>query len=108
MSVKPRDMKDGASSTVALGERASFVVQNAWAGALSNGGSGQQVLAQPLPSGLNPVGVSPATFSSPHSGLVQFLMGDGSARPIKTTINPSVLQALTTRDGRETISQDSY
>ncbi len=108
LSVKPRDMKDGASSTIALGERASFVVQNAWAGALSNGGSGQQVLAQPLPSGLNPVGVSPATFSSPHPNLVQFLMADGSARTMKTTINPSVFQALTTRDGHEVISQDSY
>jgi prepilin-type N-terminal cleavage/methylation domain-containing protein len=107
-SVRPKDMKDGASNTIAVGERASFVVQNAWAGAISNGSGGTQVLAQPLPSGLNPSPPSPAGFASPHSGLVQFLMGDGSARPISVSVNAAVFQALTTRAGGEAISQGSY
>jgi prepilin-type N-terminal cleavage/methylation domain-containing protein len=107
-SVRPKDMKDGASNTIAVGERASFVVKNAWAGAISNGGGGSQVLAQPLPSGLNPSSPSPTTFASPHTGLVQFLIGDGSARPINVSVNAAVFQALTTRAGGEVISQVSY
>jgi prepilin-type N-terminal cleavage/methylation domain-containing protein len=107
-SVRPKDMKDGASNTIAVGERSSSVVQNAWAGAITNGGGGAQVLAQPSPAGLNPSSPSPTAFSSAHSGLVQFLMGDGSARPIGVSVNAAVFQALTTRAGGEVISQGSY
>ncbi len=32
-SVRPKDVEDGLSNTISLGERGSFVVQNAWAGA---------------------------------------------------------------------------
>ncbi len=103
-STRPRDLKDGASNTIALGERPSFVVQNAWVGALSDGQGGEQVLA----SSLDPSAASSSAFSGPHSGVVQFLMADGSARPIKMTINPKVFQALTTRSGREVIDQNAY
>ena len=107
-STNPKDIRDGESNTIAIGERSCLVAQNAWAGAISNGSGGLQVLAQPLPTGLNPSATSAATFSSPHVGLVQFLMADGSGRPLKITINPAVLQALTTRSGGEINSSDSY
>ncbi|MDR3637806.1 MAG: DUF1559 domain-containing protein [Isosphaeraceae bacterium] len=107
-SIRPKDVKDGLSSTFACGERGSFVVQNAWAGALSNGRGGEQVLAQVI-TPVTFAGTPPATtFSSPHTALIHFLMGDGSARPIKTSINPGVYSALATRNGRETIDAGAY
>jgi prepilin-type N-terminal cleavage/methylation domain-containing protein len=105
-SFLPRDVRDGLSFTLAVGERASSVVQNCWAGALSNDIGDAQVLAWIGSQGANSFG--PSTFSGPHSGLIQFLMADGAARPIKTTINPTTLRALATRNGREVIDQSSY
>jgi prepilin-type processing-associated H-X9-DG protein len=45
---------------------------------------------------------------SNHSGGVNVLMGDGSARFIKNSINPMTWMALGTRANGETISADSY
>jgi prepilin-type N-terminal cleavage/methylation domain-containing protein/prepilin-type processing-associated H-X9-DG protein len=107
-ALRPKDIKDGMTSTLAAGERASFIVRNAWAGALSDGRGELQVLAQATTDGLNPIAASPSVFSGPHPGVVQFLMADGSARPVGTGVNPMVLQALASRNGRELIDQGSY
>ena len=107
-SIRPKDVKDGMSTTIASGERASFVVQNAWAGALSDGRGDVEVFALALAHGLGLSQSSPATYSGPHPGLIQFLMADGSARTIKVSVNPAVFQALCTRSGRELIDQQSY
>ena len=107
-SVRPKDVKDGLSNTFALGERGSFVVQNAWAGALGDGRGGAEVLAIVSQSRPDPNNPSATGFCGPHTGLILFLMGDGSAQPVKTTINPMVYQALATRNGREIIDQGSY
>jgi prepilin-type N-terminal cleavage/methylation domain-containing protein len=107
-SVRPKDIKDGLSNTFAAGERGSFLVQNAWAGALGDGRGGAEVLAYASSGGLNPASPSPSGFAGPHTGLCQFLMVDGSVHRIKTTINPSVYRALATRNGREVIDQGAY
>jgi prepilin-type processing-associated H-X9-DG protein len=106
-SVRPKDIKDGLSNTFAAGERGSFLVQNAWAGALGDGRGGAEVLAY-VSGGLNPAGASPSGFAGPHTGSCQFLMADGSVHSIKTTINPTVYRALATRNGREVIDQGAY
>ena len=49
-----------------------------------------------------------ASFGSAHPGGANFLMGDGSVRFIKETINLDVFKALGTRAGGEVISADSY
>jgi prepilin-type N-terminal cleavage/methylation domain-containing protein/prepilin-type processing-associated H-X9-DG protein len=46
--------------------------------------------------------------SSQHPGGVNILMGDGSARFIKNSLNLQTWQALGTRNGGETLSSDSY
>jgi prepilin-type N-terminal cleavage/methylation domain-containing protein/prepilin-type processing-associated H-X9-DG protein len=54
---------------------------------------------------------SAATFSeadSYHSGGINVLMGDGSVRFIKSTVNQITWMALGTRSGGEVISADSY
>jgi prepilin-type N-terminal cleavage/methylation domain-containing protein/prepilin-type processing-associated H-X9-DG protein len=107
-SVRPKDVKDGLSNTFAVGERGSFAVRNAWAGALGDGRGGDQVLARVFDKGPDPATPSPSSFYSPHSGLTHFLMADGSARPIKAGINPAVYRALATRNGREVIDQGAY
>ncbi len=107
-SLRPKDVKDGLSNTFAVGERGSFAVRNAWAGALDDGRGGDQVLARVFDKGPDPVNPSPASFCGPHSGLTHFLMADGSARPIRSGINPAVYRALATRNGREVIEQGAY
>jgi prepilin-type N-terminal cleavage/methylation domain-containing protein len=107
-SVRPKQIKDGASNTFAVGERGSFVVQNAWAGALGDGRGGAEVLATVGTSGPSPTNPSPASFLGPHSTATQFVMADGSVHPIKATIHPTVYRALATCSGREVIDQGSY
>jgi hypothetical protein len=109
-AVRPKDVKDGLSNTFAVGERGSFVVQNAWAGALGDGRGGVEVLATVSSFGpdlANP-SPSPLTFLGPHTGLTQFVMADGSVHSIKATINPTVYRALATRNGREVVDQGAY
>ncbi len=47
-------------------------------------------------------------FGSAHPGGANFLMGDGSVRFIKTTVNPVIYSGLGTRAGGEVVSADSY
>jgi len=107
-SVRPRDVKDGSSNTFAVGERGSFVVQNAWAGALGDGRGGSEVLAIVSNCGPDPRNTSPSSFCGPHSGQSQFLMADGSVHAITSSISPTVYRALATRNGREVIDQGAY
>ncbi|MDE2508097.1 MAG: DUF1559 domain-containing protein, partial [Planctomycetota bacterium] len=46
--------------------------------------------------------------SSRHPGGVNMMMGDGSARFIKDSVNLITWRALGTRNGGEAISADSY
>ncbi len=47
-------------------------------------------------------------FRSPHAGLVHVVLGDGGVHAIKDSIVPSVYQALSTMNGGEVISADSW
>jgi hypothetical protein len=48
------------------------------------------------------------TSRSRHPGIVNLLLGDGSARPVTATIDPAVWKALGTIAGGEAIPGDSY
>ena len=48
------------------------------------------------------------TSSSRHPGVVDLLLGDGSARAVKDSIDPAVRKALGTIAGGEAISGDTY
>lgn len=127
-TIKIREVTDGLGNTLAVGERASLFARTPWAGAINRGSvrltpsspavttlieeGPPQVLAQIFPRAdyyLNSPHSDPYDFFSAHTGLVQFGFADGSARPVKTMAPAStVLQALATRAGGETVRRDDY
>jgi hypothetical protein len=62
---------------------------------------------QPAPTAGNQAGANDEPFSF-HPGIVMALMGDGSVRPLKDTINILALRGLVSRSGGEAISGDSF
>jgi len=55
-----------------------------------------------------PPGQIVPNFRSPHPGVVQFLMGDGSVRPVKESVNRQAYIGLSTVAGGEVLSSDQY
>lgn len=122
--VRMADITDGATSTIAIGERAALFCRTPWAGAV-NWGSVQttpgapvylaaieeaptQVLARAGRLTLLYPYSMPYDFFSGHPQRVNFLFCDGSARPLTTTVTQTTLQALSTRAGNETIDDGAY
>ncbi|WP_165228032.1 DUF1559 domain-containing protein [Aquisphaera insulae] len=54
------------------------------------------------------VGQITPNFHGMHPGVVQFAMGDGSVRSIRSSINPAAYTGLSSIAGGEVISADSY
>ncbi len=120
--VKPGDVADGTSYTVAVGERAGILAQAPWAGAVTYGTvttnpAAPVYVSVVLPAPAMPLArvgfkrlhdpwAEPDDFFSPHPGLVQFAFADGSVRPVRTGTDVGVLRALATRSGGETVGAD--
>jgi prepilin-type N-terminal cleavage/methylation domain-containing protein len=110
---------DGTSNTFALGERATLLTQTPWAGVMFQGSAyttpGAPVytgFAEPAPTmvmarinhrPLNSPLSEPYDFFSPHRDLVQFVFADGSVHALSSSVDITVLQALATRAGGETV-----
>jgi prepilin-type N-terminal cleavage/methylation domain-containing protein len=120
-----KDISDGTSTTMAIGERASLFVQTPWVGAVSNGTvrttpgapvnhsaieeAPVQVLAGVSNDvTLNDVNANPYCFFSPHQQVVFFAFADGSVRPLSSRVPYAVLEALSTRAGAEVIDGSDY
>jgi prepilin-type N-terminal cleavage/methylation domain-containing protein len=119
-----RDITDGTSCTVAIGERSAMFTQTPWAGVMT-GGSAQTTpdapvyrsVIDPAPAmTLARIGLKqlldpycePYDFFSAHPGIVQFAFADGSVHPLSSSVDNAVLQALATRNGGEPIDGGSY
>ena len=127
-----RDIQDGLSQTMAVGERSSNLAYATWparvpggwlyqTSVMNNGGpyvptqgaaTGAQVLA---PVGLvdgprtpNNLSGHPEDFASRHTGGANFLFADGSVRFIKNSVSYRTFLSLATRDGGEVVSGDEY
>jgi hypothetical protein len=122
--VRIADITDGASTTLAVGERPALFAQAPWAGAIT-GGSCQTTPGAPVYVALRePPSVmvmarvgkrrlmdphsEPYDFFSPHRDVIHFAFADGSARPLSTAVSLDVLAALATRSGGEVISASDY
>lgn len=117
--IRPNDVPDGLSNTVAVGERPAVFVATPWAGAFSNGTARTSttspsfiaaieeapvmVLARTLVSPINNEYASPYDFYSPHPGVIHFAFGDGSVRSIRLNASVDVLKAIGTRAGGESM-----
>ena len=115
------EVTDGLSNTLMVGERTNgpfrpgathgnhFSYETTWAGAVREltdptDDHGHTVLFQ---TGHNPNDPESddRDVSAPHIGFANFLMGDGSVRPIIESIDFSIYQSLGTRSGSEVIGE---
>ncbi|MEZ6132277.1 MAG: DUF1559 domain-containing protein [Planctomycetaceae bacterium] len=115
-----RDVTDGLSNTLFLGERTNGplpattagghqLFETAWAAAVREvtdltDDHGHMVLfeTQFRP---NQPGTDDKGLSAPHEGIGQFALGDGSVRAISENIDEGVYNALGTRAGGEVIGE---
>jgi prepilin-type N-terminal cleavage/methylation domain-containing protein/prepilin-type processing-associated H-X9-DG protein len=122
--VRFRDIFDGLSNTLAVGERASLFVQAPWVGVLGAGTvrttpgapvfissvypASTMPLARVKLKPLNDPFSEPFDFFSPHPRAAHFLFADGSVHPIRTNVSMAVLGALATKDGGKPVDPGSF
>jgi prepilin-type N-terminal cleavage/methylation domain-containing protein/prepilin-type processing-associated H-X9-DG protein len=123
-NIRPVDISDGLSNTLAIGERSAFFVKSPWVGAVSHGSARTtpgapvylagveeaptQVMARTGNLPLLDYYSTPYDFFSAHPSSVNFLFCDGSVRRLTTGVSPATLRALGTRAGDEVIAADAY
>jgi prepilin-type N-terminal cleavage/methylation domain-containing protein/prepilin-type processing-associated H-X9-DG protein len=123
-AVRMADVIDGASNTMLVGERASMFTQTAWAGVFTGGTAittagapvyvtiadpaAAMVLARIGAKQLLSPYSEPYDFFSPHSSVVNFVFVDGSVHSLAAGTDVTVLQALATIAGAESISGSAY
>lgn len=111
-AVSLAQITDGASHTIIMGERGVSNELFGWpycGQGVDGTGNGDNLLTTKY--GLSPGypdGNHDLHFWSYHSNLAQFLWADGSAQPLTYDIDLSVLQALSTRAGGETVEVPDY
>ena len=129
---------DGLSNTVFAGEKTPYLADASWVGtipgyrhfaynAFASAGTGGLGVNYDYPSSILSVHSGPSLYESPvvihppnsplghtdemyslHPGGGNVLMGDGSVRFIKSSINLLAWQALCSRNNGEVISADAY
>jgi prepilin-type N-terminal cleavage/methylation domain-containing protein/prepilin-type processing-associated H-X9-DG protein len=126
MSSAIKDFRDGASSTILVGESRqikSDVAFGPYWGAGTHSSTHGQILPTTavsyklwLPNasygttgGPNPGNLpGPWVFSSMHPGSINVVMCDGSVKAIKNGISPTVWWSLATIRGGEVVASDAY
>lgn len=117
--VRNRDVTDGLSTTLAIGERASLFARAPWAGVVTGGTvttspgapaytsiselAPAMALARIGNRALNSPYSEPYDFFSGHRMIVNFVFADASVHALSSTVDMKVLHSLATRSGNEPI-----
>ncbi len=118
------DIRDGTSTTMAIGERAAWFCQVPWIGVITNGTvrthpsaptfvsaieeAPVMALARTAFGPLNDAYSSPYDFYTPHPTAGQFLFADGAVHALRFTLPTPIWQAIGTRNGGETLSTSDF
>src|SRR5262249_43551742 len=114
-----RNIIDGSSNTLAVGERAALFTKTPWAGAVTGGSCVTtpdapvyQSIIEPAPTmvmarvsgrkALNDPWSEPYDFFSGHRQVVQFVFADAAVHALSSSMNPAAVRALATIAGGET------
>ena len=116
-STRIADIGDGASHTLAIGERPAMFAKAPWAGVMNNGTvrttpgapvytsilelAPTMCLSRVNKSTLNSPYSEPYDFFSPHVDVVYFLYADGSVHGLSKGVDTGILRALATISGGE-------
>jgi prepilin-type N-terminal cleavage/methylation domain-containing protein len=114
-AMRMRDMTDGASQTLIIGERVyqpslagSFEFTSSWAGQAA---TETEISPQSIPhleatesTAINLALDFPQCFSSRHTGGSQFTFGDGATKLLNESMDVGVFEALGTPSGGEAVS----
>jgi prepilin-type N-terminal cleavage/methylation domain-containing protein len=106
-------IKDGLSRTLFVGEKhvpLDLFARGPWDSAAYNGdyGSAMRKAGIGAPLAQDPFERTQDTFGSVHPGLCQFVFGDGSVHPLRTTINPVILGRLANIADGQPVSDSDY
>ena len=106
-------MRDGSSNTMLIGESLGSVatgtnaVNTRW-----SWGFGGVAAALPAPDATRAFGESNNTteyqFSSPHTGVVNFVFGDGSTHSVPNTVAPRIAAGLGAKSDRQVIGVNDF
>jgi len=115
-----KDVPDGLSQTLAIGERAGWFARTPWAGVMTGGTvrttpgapvytaiielSPAMVMARIGNRTLNSPLSEPYDFFSPHADIVFFVFADGSVQGLTSSTDLEVLHALATRDNGDVVT----